>query len=243
VTKQYQKNAKTNDATGPAVPKTVSVAMNEIAADMHQGLLALAVGVGLQVMNALMDADVAAACGPRGKHDAERVAVRHGTGRGSVTLGGRRVPVDRPRMRAVDGSGELAVPAYELFNRTEILGRMAMERMLGGLSTRRYGLGLEPVGEAVTATATATSKSAVSRKFVAMTATALKEMMAADLSGLDLVAVMVDGVHFARALLRGRPGDRHRGHQAPPGAGRGHGPRTRLWSGSCASACASAAWR
>jgi putative transposase len=196
VTKQYQKNAETNDATGLAVPETVSVAMNEIAADMHQGLLALAVGAGLQVMNALMDADVAAVCGPRGKHDAERVAVRHGTGRGSVVLGGRRVPIDRPRMRAVDGSGELAVPAYELFNRTEILGRMAMERMLGGLSTRRYGLGPQPVGEAVTATATATSTSAVSRKFVAMTATALKEMMTADLSGLDLVAIMVDGVHF-----------------------------------------------
>jgi putative transposase len=70
------------------------------------------------------------------------------------------MPVDRPRMRAVDGSGELAVPTYELFSSTEVLGRMAMERMLAGLSTRRYGVGLEPVGEQVTQTATATSKSA-----------------------------------------------------------------------------------
>ena len=167
---------------------------------MQEGLLALAVGAGLQVMQQLMDADVTAVCGPWGRHDPDRRAVRHGSERGSVTLGGRRVPVDRPRVRAVDGSGELAVPAYELFSSTEVLGRMAMERMLAGLSTRRYGVGLEPVGEQVTETATATSRSAVSRKFVAMTETALADLLAADLTGLDLVAIMIDGVHFADHL-------------------------------------------
>ncbi len=125
--------------------------------------------------------------------------MRHGHERGSVTLGGRRVPVARPRVRAADGSGELPVPAYELFNGTELLGRLAMEKMLAGLSSRRYGqVGLEPVGEQVTATAKSTSKSAVSRKFVAQTETALAELLSADLSGLDLVALMVDGVHFAQ---------------------------------------------
>jgi len=89
------------------------------------------------------------------------------------------------------------VPSYELFSCTEVLGTMAMERMLAGLSTRRYGLGLEPVGEQVTGSASATSKSAVSRKFVAMTEHALADLLAADLSTLDLVAFMVDGVHFA----------------------------------------------
>lgn len=74
-----------------------------------------------------------------------------------------------------------------------------MERMLAGLSTRRYRVGLEPVGEQVEDTATATSKSAVSRKFVAMTETALAELLAVDLSELDLVALMVDGVHFAES--------------------------------------------
>jgi putative transposase len=198
VSKIYQRNATT--ANEVAVPATVSVAMGEIAEDMREGLLALAVGAGLQVMATLMSEDVAALCGPRGKHDSERVAVRHGTERGSVTLGGRRVTVERPRMRAADGSGELAVPAYELFASTEILGKMAMERMLAGLSTRRYGVGLEPVGATVAATASATSKSAVSRKFVAMTETALSELLAADLHDLDLVALMVDGVHFAEHL-------------------------------------------
>jgi len=100
---------------------------------------------------------------------------------------------------ATDGSGELPVPAYELFNDTEVLGRMAMERMLAGLSTRRYSVGLEPVGERVSASTTATSKSAVSRRFVAMTETALADLPAADLSELDLVAFMVDGVHFAES--------------------------------------------
>jgi len=99
-------------------------------------------------------------------------------------------------MRALDGSGELAVPAYELFSDTEILGRMAMERMLAGLSTRRYPVGLEPVGARTEQAATATSKSAVSRRFVAATETALAALLGADLAGLDLVALMVDGVHF-----------------------------------------------
>jgi putative transposase len=197
VTKKYQTRAF--DTSALAVPEQVSVAMNEIAENMSEGLLALAVGAGLQVMGALMDADVAALAGPRGRHDPARSATRHGREAGSVTLGGRRVPVRRPRVRATDGSGELPVPAYELFNDTEVLGRMAMERMLAGLSTRRYGVGLEPVGEQVSASATATSRSAVSRRFVAMTETALSDLLAADLSELDLVAFMVDGVHFAES--------------------------------------------
>jgi transposase-like protein len=117
-------------------------------------------------------------------------------------------------MRAADGSGELPVPAYELFSSTEVLGRMALERMLGGLSTRRYPVGLEPVGTRTEQTATATSRSAVSRRFVAATETALAELLAADLSGLDLVALMVDGVHFGEhtcvvALGIGIDGTKH----------------------------------
>jgi putative transposase len=199
VRKTYQ-NSKidTPDALELTVPEHVNVVMAEVAAEMREGLLALAVGAGLQVMTALMENDVSAVAGPKGKHNVERVAVRHGHDRGSVTLGGRRVPVQRPRVRAADGSGELPVPAYELFSSTEVLGRLAMEKMLAGLSSRRYGpVGLEPVGEQVTATASSTSKSAVSRKFVAQTETALAELLSADLSGLDLVALMIDGVHFA----------------------------------------------
>jgi putative transposase len=194
VRKNYQN--REIDTNQPAVSETVSVALDELAADMREGLLALAVGAGLQVMAAIMEADVAAVCGPKGRHDPQRTATRHGHERGSVTLGGRRVPVERPRMRATDGSGELPVPAYELFSSTEVLGRMAMERMLAGLSTRHYPAGLEPVGARAEQAAAATSRSAVSRRFVAATETALAQLLAADLRCLDLVAFMVDGVHF-----------------------------------------------
>jgi transposase-like protein len=212
VQKKYQKSEI--ETSAPAVPETVRVALAELAGQMREGLLALVVGAGLLVMAAIMEEDATAVCGPKGHQDPERTAIRHGYGPGSVTLGGRRVPVARPRMRAVDGSGELPVPAYELFSGTEVMGRMAMERMLAGLSTRRYGVGLEPVGTDIEQVATATSRSAVSRRFVAATETALAELLGADLSSLDLVALMVDGVHFGEhtcvvALGIGVDGGKH----------------------------------
>ena len=192
-----KKSSQIQPVGATALPERVSVAMTEIAENMQEGLLALAVGAGLQVMQSLMEADVTVLAGPKGKHNMTRTAVRHGRESGSVTLGGRRVSVTRPRVRVANGSGELPVPSYELFSSTELLGKMALEKMLAGLSTRRCPVGLEPVGPSVTETSTATSKSAVSRRFVAMTETALAELLSQDLSGLDLVALMIDGVHFA----------------------------------------------
>jgi transposase-like protein len=139
---------------------------------------------------------VTTVCGPKGKHDPDRTAIRHGTESGSVTLGGRRMPIARPRMRATDGSGELPVPSYELFTSTEVLGRMAMGKMLAGISTRGWRNGLEPVGAEVEQRATSTSKSAISRRFVKATETALTELLARPLHELNLVALMLDGVHF-----------------------------------------------
>src|SRR5919197_362469 len=197
--KQYQTvdvQASMSSVLGLAVPEQVTVALAEIAESAREGLLALAVGAGLQVVGTLMEESVVALAGPKGKHDPDRTAVRHGHERGSVTLGGRRVAVQRPRVRAADGSGELPVAAYQLFSQTEVLGRLALERMLGGLSTRRYPHGLEPVGTRAEQAASGTSKSAVSRRFVAMTETALAELLTRDLSALDLVCLMVDGVHF-----------------------------------------------
>ena len=196
------KNYQTEELDAPIpVPRSVSVAMEDIAATMREGLLAMAVSAGLAVMSSLMEESVTALCGPKGKHDAGRSAVRHGAEDGSVTLGGRRVGVRRPRVRATDGSGELPVPAYDLFSSTELLGEMAMTKMMAKLSTRRYRAGLEPVGTQVEATSRSTSKSAVSRRFVEATETALAELLVGDLSGLDLVVLMVDGVHFADHLV------------------------------------------
>src|SRR5204862_3952235 len=102
--------------------------MNEIAADVREGLLAIAVGAGLQVMAAMMAADVDALCGPRGRHDPDRSAIRHGSEDGSVILGGRRLPMRRPRVRAADGSVELPIASYQTFSRSQMLGRKAMEQ-------------------------------------------------------------------------------------------------------------------
>ena len=198
--KNYQTNAARAAMNEVVVPDSVSVAMSELTGAMREGLLALAVGAGLQVMQVLMDESVTALAGPKGAHDPDRAAVRHGREDGVVVLGGRQVRVRRPRVRTVDKTAEVAVPAYELFTSTELLGELALERMMAKLSTRRYGAGLEPVGSTVEASASGTSRSAVSRRFVAMTERALDELMSADLSELDLVALMIDGVHFAEHL-------------------------------------------
>ena len=196
----YQKNRR-RAQPGPVpggitVPGQVIVSVAEIAGSAKEGLLALAVSTGLQVMTAMFDQDVGRLCGLEGMHNADRAGYRHGSEAGSVTLGGRRIPVARPRVRSADGSGELHLPSYDLFSSTEILGQMAMEKMLAGLSSRRYCAGLEPAGLAVEEAAAATSKPAVSRRFTAATETALAELMTRRLDDLDLVALMIDGVHF-----------------------------------------------
>src|SRR4051794_16055916 len=102
MTKNYQTET-TREAT--VMPEGLMVAMADIAGAAEEGLLALAVATGFGVLTAMMDEDVTTLCGPKGRHDPQRTAVRHGSEAGSVTLGGRRVPVRRPRVRAADGSG------------------------------------------------------------------------------------------------------------------------------------------
>jgi putative transposase len=179
------------------LPEQVTVALAELAGAAREGLLALAVGTGLGVLGGLLDADVDRLVGPKGRHQPDRIAVRHGTQAGRVTLGGRRVQVDRPRVRRADGTQELPLPTWQAFAATELLDQLARERMLAKLSTRRYQHGLEPVGSQVAQTATGTSNSAVSRRFVAATEHALAELLAQDLSTLDLVALLVDGIRVA----------------------------------------------
>jgi putative transposase len=179
------------------LPERVTVAVADLAGAAREGLLALAVGTGLGVLASLLDADVDRLVGPKGRHQPDRTAVRHGTQPGRVTLGGRRIRVDRPRIRSADGARELPVPTWAAFASTELLDQLTLERMLAKLSTRRYQHGLEPVGTDVERAAAGTSKSAVSRRFVARTEHALAELLAQDLSGLDLVALMVDGIRVA----------------------------------------------
>jgi hypothetical protein len=182
---------------GLVLPEQVTIALAELAGAAREGLLALAVGTGLGVLGELLAADLDGLVGPKGRHNPDRAAVRHGTQAGQVTLGGRRVRVDRPRVRTADGARELGLPTWDAFTGTELLDQLTLERMLAKLSTRRYAAGLEPVGSRVEQASTGTSKSAVSRRFVAATEHALAELLSQDLAGLDLVALMVDGVHVA----------------------------------------------
>lgn len=196
--KTYQKSVTSANAD-VIVPDEVTISLTDIAASAKEGLLALAVGTGLKVMQAMFTEDVERLCGPKNKHNCERAGYRHGSETGSVTLGGRRLPVERPRMRSSDGSAELPLPSYQLFSSAELLGRLAMERMLSGLSTRRYEVGLEPVGGQVEKHTTGTSRSSISRRFTAATASALSELLTRPLGDLDLVALLLDGVHFAES--------------------------------------------
>ena len=123
------------------LPEQVTIALGELAGAAREGLLALAVGTGLGVLHSLLDADVDRLVGPRGRHNPDRAAVRHGTQPGKVTLGGRRVRVDHPRVRTVDGSDEVSLPAWAAFSGSDLLDQLALERMLAKLSTRRYQAG------------------------------------------------------------------------------------------------------
>jgi len=179
------------------LPDTVTIAIADLAGELEEGLLAFAVGTGLKVLDVILEEEATALAGPRGRHDPERTALRHGSDNGLVTLGGRQVSITRPRLRSADRSAEVQLPTYQAASSTELLGRQAMAKVLAKLSTRRHAVGLEPVGSAVEEKSRSTSKSAVSRRFVVMTESALTDLMSADLSALDLVVVMVDGVNFA----------------------------------------------
>lgn len=183
------------NATG--LPDHVQVAVAEIAGAARDGLLALSVACGLQVVSEIMAADVTQVCGPRGKHDPDRTVYRHGTEPRLVPLGGALVDIDKPRMRSKHGH-EVSLASYEVFASRDMLEEIALGRMLAGLSTRRYRAGSEPIGEV---DLKGTSRSAVSRRFVRGTAAKLAELFGRDLGGLDLLAVFIDGMHVGEHLV------------------------------------------
>jgi transposase-like protein len=178
------------------LPERVQEALGQLVGSAREGLLALSVGVGLGVLAELMEEEVVEVVGPRGKHDPERVAVRHGHESGEVTLGGRRVGVERPRVRSADGREEVRILTYEHFADRDPLSRIVLERMLAGVSTRRYRRTQELVGDEVEQTARSTSRSAVSRTFVERTRVALGELMSRRLEDVRLAVMMLDGLEL-----------------------------------------------
>lgn len=206
---------------GERLAGKVSDQLEHFAAQMRQGLLAASVGIGLEVMSELMEAEVAELAGTKGKHDPGRAAYRHGTEDGKVTLGGRRVPVTRPRVRSVAGedsdASEVHLESYDTFAQVDLLADHMVASMLAGLSTRRYRSGLEPVGEQVEEAASGTSRSSVSRRFCAMTAERLAEFRTRPLDDQRWLIVFVDGFDFADHTMIGALGVTAEGTKVPLG--------------------------
>lgn len=123
------------------LPERVTIALAQLRESSRQGLLAFCVGIGLSVMNEIFEEEVTPLVGPRGKHDPERPGYRHGREDRQLTLGGRRVGVKKPRARTKAGEeGELE--SFRYFASRDLLTQAALDRMLNGLATRRYGAGL-----------------------------------------------------------------------------------------------------
>lgn len=186
-----------NEVADLKLPDHVSLALKDVTDTAKEGLLALAVTTGLSVLGELLEQEATAIVGERGKHKSDRSAYRHGQANGSVALGGRLVSVDRPRVRAADGSGEIALCTYERFRDEDPFTEVIMQRMLAGVSSRRYRRTGEPVGNKIERKAKATSKSAISRRFIERTRSALSELLSRRLDSLDLVALQIDGVHLS----------------------------------------------
>src|SRR5215210_6907817 len=185
------------EASQSPLPAQIQDALGELVGAAREGLLALSVGVGLGVVHELMEAEVTEVVGPKGKHNPDRAAKRHGHADGSMTLGGRRVPVSRPRVRSADDEHELPVETYGYFADRDPLTRAVMDRMLAGVSTRKFAVVGEPVGAEVEDASSATSKSTISGLFVERARTALGDLMSRRLDDVRLAVMMLDGLEIA----------------------------------------------
>jgi putative transposase len=189
--------SRSTDLEATDLPEQVTIGLRELVGTAKAGLLALSVGIGLAVVQELFEAEVTRLAGPKGKHDPDRRAYRHGQEDRQVTLGGRRVPVNKPRVRSV-ADEEIDLRTYRAFAKRDLLNEAALGRMLAGLSTRQYPVGLEPMGQVE---ALGTSKSAISRRFIQGTEQKLADIFGRDLSQLQLVAMFIDGVEIAEHCI------------------------------------------
>jgi len=175
--------------------------LDDLEGAIRDGLMAFSCATGLVVLAEMMEQERTALCGPKGKHDRERFAERNGAAPGSVVLGGRRVPISRPRAVRSDGGGEVGLESYAVFSTADLLSELALEAMLAGVATRRHRLVAEPIGAELEQVANGDSKSAISRRFTQATAAKLAELTSRSLSGLDVAVMMIDGIVFATCCV------------------------------------------
>jgi len=155
----------------------------------------------METLGAMMEADVEAACGPRHGRVEKREAHRWGRTRGRIGFHGGKIAVERPRVRRVDGR-EAPIPSWDQASSENWLGRWAMNLMLINVSTRRFGRAVRlPEGDVPADPGSGVSKSATSRRFVALSSEKLDVFMGADLYKLDLVVIQIDGLHMRDDLV------------------------------------------
>ena len=160
---------------------------------VYRELRAFVAAAGTEALKKVLEDERTAICGPRYAHDRGRRARRNGHAKGELTLGGRKICVRRPRARTSDNY-EAVLPSWEAFSSTDPLTERAVEQMVVGVSTRKYKRSLEPLPEDIVERGT--SKSAVSRRFVARTLEQMDAWMKRDLREIDLAALMIDGICF-----------------------------------------------
>jgi putative transposase len=194
----------------------------DLLVDTRTELLELAVASGLKVLTTMLEEDRTAICGPRYQHQTDRQASRTGTVPSEVVLGGRKVAISRPRVRA--NGAEVPLPTFQVMASEDPLNRRVVEQMLLGVATRRYARSLEPLP--ATMATRGTSKSAVSRRFVAKTKSQLAAWQSTALDTLDLVALLIDGVHIGEHCIVVALGIDHTGAKQALG----------LWEGSTENA-------
>src|SRR5689334_9767298 len=180
----------------PAVASGVEEAWRDMGASFERFCLT----AGIATLADMMERDTANLCGRRyGREDGRR-GHRWGQAAGKLGFHGGKVAIERPRVRARDGH-ELALPSWEAAQAEDWLGRWAMNLMLINVSTRRFGRAVRlPEGDIAAPHGAGVSKSAASRRFVALSAERMKEWMGADLAQLDLLVIQIDGIHIAEDL-------------------------------------------
>lgn len=164
----------------------------------RHGLMELSMSLGLEVMRMMLEEDIEQHTGPKGKHNNEdRTAYRHGTEKTTVVMGGKKIRVDRPRARALDGSGELSLETLALFQAEDQLNKAIMAKLLSGVSTRKYIRTLD--GEDNT-NAICTSKSEVSRRFIDGMETLMQEFFKRPLNQ-NYPVMMLDGLELGKMTI------------------------------------------
>ncbi|MBD3805255.1 MAG: transposase [Thioclava sp.] len=183
-------------ATVPALPSPA-----EAVEELRQSFERLCLSAGLSALQDMLRADAEALCGARHARGEERQGHRWGTTRGPVGFHGGKTSVERPRVRGHDKK-EIPLPSWEAAQREDWLGQWAMNQMLLNVATRRFARSVRlPEGDIPVQAGDGTSKSAASRRFVALSAAKMDEWMSADLSQLDLLAIQIDGLHIRDELV------------------------------------------